>query len=184
MAVNLPDLTGDNPPSGSKGGVPGGTTTTPGGLASVPASPIAASQPTSPKSLLQQTWRPGSFLGLHALLANPRTAPQVSQAIDQAFTFAYQNTTSLQAQLASRQAGKAVVTGSQKAIPTGLSAVKNCSGSIDNGSTAHAFTVTVTPSAMPGAIDIFVWQPTAAGNTTPTAGTTAVTVRWIADGSF
>lgn len=184
MAIAQPDLTGDNPPSGSKSGVPGGATTTPGGSVSIPASPVAAAQPTSPKSLLQQTWRPGSFLNLHLRLLNPKMAPQVSQELDQAIQFTYNNTANLQVQIASRQAGVATVTGSQLAIPTGLSKVKNCSGSIDNGSTAHNFWVSVVPSATPGAVDIFVWQPTAAGNNTPTAGTTAVKVRWIADGTF
>jgi hypothetical protein len=90
----------------------------------------------------------------------------------------------LQTQLAATQTGVSTITGSAIGVPTGLLTVKSVTAAIDNGSTAHNFWVSCTPSKVPGAVDLFVWQPTAAGNNTPVAGTTAVPVRWIATGSI
>jgi hypothetical protein len=77
--------------------------------------------------------------------------------------------------------GNESVTGSKTGIDTGLDEVAQVLASIDNGSTATNFWVTATihPSDK-SQIDLYVWKPTAAGNTTPIAATTAVTVRWLA----
>jgi len=81
------------------------------------------------------------------------------------------------------QSGSLSVKGSKTGIATGLSTVSHAVASVDNGATASAYTVSCRPSpTVTGGIDIYVWQPTAAGNTTPTAATSAVTVHWWATG--
>ena len=75
------------------------------------------------------------------------------------------------------------VTGNLNAVATGLSVVSDVIGSIDNGSTALNYWLSIRPSGTAGAIDIFTWMPTAIAVTTPIAATGAVTVRWIAYGS-
>lgn len=178
MAIVQPDLTGtdvDVGPIGVRNGVPGGAKT-------VTQIATSAAKPSAPQKVVQATYAPGSFLDFHMQLeANPA---QASRALDQAIRFAYDNTATLQAMMACRQSGSALVTGSIKNIPTGLSQVAQVQGSIDNGATAHNFWVSVVKGSTPGAVDIYVWQPTAAGNNTPIACTTPVTVRWIADGSL
>lgn len=80
--------------------------------------------------------------------------------------------------------GRTSVTGSKLGIVTGLTTVTNCGASIDNGATATNFTVTArVSSSVLGGIDVYVWMPTAAGDTTPIAATSAVTVAWWAAGS-
>lgn len=82
------------------------------------------------------------------------------------------------------QSGTTTVTGSKLGIATGLATVVRVTASQDSGATATNFTVSASPSkGTRGAIDIYVWQPTAAGNTTPIAATSAVTVHWWATGS-
>lgn len=82
------------------------------------------------------------------------------------------------------QSGSLKVTGSQLGIKTGLTAVQQVVAGIDNGATATNFWVTsrVTP-ANKTTIDVFVWQPTAAGNNTPIAATTPVVIRWWVTGT-
>lgn len=181
MAVNQPDITGDTS-GGITGGVPGGTTTVPGGLPSVAGSPAAAAQPGSPSRTLQTRWRPDPFTNFHQRL--DRDPAGASRDLDTAIQRTYSGLANLESQIACTQVGSASITGSKKAIPTGLASVSNCSGSIDNGTTAHNFWLSVTPSQTPGAIDVAVWMPTAAGDNTPIAATTAVTVRWLARGSL
>ena len=80
--------------------------------------------------------------------------------------------------------GSLTVTGSKTGIASGLTAVTQVVASIDNGATATNFWVTarVTPTNA-AQVDVFVWQPTAAGNNTPIAATTPVTVRWWCSGT-
>lgn len=79
--------------------------------------------------------------------------------------------------------GNLSVTGSKTGIATGLTTVTNATASINNGATATNFWVTCRPSpTVTGGIDIYVWKPTAAGDNTPIAATTAVTVHWTASG--
>jgi len=81
------------------------------------------------------------------------------------------------------QSGSLSVKGSKTGIATGLSTVSHAVASVDNGATASAYTVSCRPSpTVTGGIDVYVWQPTAAGDTTPTAATSAVTVHWWATG--
>jgi len=79
--------------------------------------------------------------------------------------------------------GVQAVKGSKLGLATGLSKVVTVTASIDNGATASNFTVTarITP-ADTTKIDLFVWQPTAAGNTTPVACTATVNIHWWAVG--
>jgi len=79
--------------------------------------------------------------------------------------------------------GNEIVTGSKLGVPTGLSTVNHVATSVSTGSTPNAYTTSAGPSAtVAGAIDIFVFQPTAAGDTTPIAATAAVLIHWIATG--
>lgn len=183
MAVNVPDLTGGDD-GGSRGGVSGGPPTS--GVPTGPAPPaaVAAAQPNSPAKALQTRWRPESFLNIHTLLTNPATAPQAARSLDRAIQQAYQNDSQLENMAACTQFGKTVVTGSQKGIPTGLSTVSQVTVSVDNGATAHNFWVSGVISQQPGCIDIYCWQPTAAGNNTPIATTGALTIRWSVRGTL
>lgn len=82
------------------------------------------------------------------------------------------------------QGGTATVTGSLSGIVTGLARVATVTASLNTGGSATNFTVTANPNkTAPGSIDIQVWMPTAAGNTTPIAATSAVSVHWYATGS-
>jgi len=80
--------------------------------------------------------------------------------------------------------GHETVTGSDTGLATGLATVAQVIASIDNGATATNFWVTARVNPVNHSlIDLFVWQPTAAGNNTPVACTTAVVVRWWVTGS-
>jgi hypothetical protein len=173
--IDVPDLTGE-PDGGSKGGIPGGAAT--------PMAPVSvqSAQPGSPQKTLQTRWRPESFLDFHRQIAASPT--QASRTLDFAIQRAFQNDSQLENMIAATQTGQATVTGSSLSVSTGLASVSQVTASIDQGATAHNFWVSATPSQQPGCIDLYVWQPTAAGNNTPIACTTAVTVRWIARGSL
>jgi hypothetical protein len=176
MGVNVPDLTGNEDP-GQRAGVTGSP--------SVPAtSPVAvtSASPSSPQRALQTRWRPPSLLDFHTQIA--RNPQQASRDLDVAMQRAYMNTSQLENMIACTQLGQTVITGSQKSIPTGLTTVSQVTVSIDNGATAHNFWVSGVISQQPGCIDIYVWQPTAAGNNTPVACTSAVTVRWSVRGTL
>lgn len=177
--INVPDLTG-NEDGGLRSGVTGGTAVT----GSTPAA-VAAAQPDSPQKLLQTRWRPpSSFSDFHKQMANPQTAAQASRELDVAIQRGYSNDSQLENMIACTQFGKTVVTGKSLSIPTGLLSVTQVTATIDQGATAHNFWVSATPSQQPGCIDIYVWQPTAAGNNTPISCTSAVTVRWSVRGSL
>lgn len=179
MAVNVPDLGGDPSDTGARAGVTGGPALT----GSTPAA-VAAAQPGSPQRLLQTRWRPESFMDFHRWLDDPKLAPQASRTLDRALQGAYQNDAQLESMIACTQFGQSKVTGSLKSIPTGLATVSQVTAVIDQGATAHNFWPSATVSQQPGCIDIYVWQPTAAGNNTPIACTTAVVVRWSVRGTL
>jgi len=81
------------------------------------------------------------------------------------------------------QSGTTTLTGSKLGIPTGLATVTRVTASQDAGATATNFIVSARVSkSVQGAIDIYIWQPTAVGDTTPIAATTACTVHWWATG--
>lgn len=178
MAVNQPDLdSGGTGNIGAKSGITVGPAT--------PASTTAAAtSPIAPVKKLQTRWRPESFLNLHQRLADARQAAQASRALDHAFQTAFQTSAQLECMIACRQSGKTTVTGSAKSIPTGLATVTDVTVSIDNGATAHNFWVSGVISQQPGCIDIYCWQPTAAGDNTPIACTSAVVVRWSVNGTI
>lgn len=175
MPVNVPNLTGD-PTEGSKRGVPAGAAT--------PTSPVAvsAAQSNSPQKQLQTRWRPPSFVDFHQQMT--RNPLQASRELDSAIQRAYTNDSQLENMIAATQVGQVTVTGSSLSVSTGLASVTQVTVSIDNGATAHNFWVSGTISQQPGCVDIYVWQPTAAGSNVPIACTSAVTVRWIARGSL
>jgi len=175
MGVNAPDLTGD-PEDGSKGGIPAGPATATDPVA------VTSAQPNSPQKQLQTRWRPPSFVDFHRQIG--RNPMQASRELDSAIQRAYTNDSQLENMIAATQVGQVTVTGSALSVSTGLASVSQVTASIDNGSTAHNFWVGASPSQQPGCVDLFVWQPTAAGNNTPIACTTAVVVRWIARGSL
>ena len=77
--------------------------------------------------------------------------------------------------------GSSQVTGSLSSVATGLSAVAQVVATVQS-STAINEWATVTLNA-DGTFNIFVWKPTAAGDTTPIASTTARTVLWAAQGT-
>ena len=80
--------------------------------------------------------------------------------------------------------GSLTVTGSATGISSGLSQVTQVVASIDNGSTPTNFWATsrINPTDS-STFDVFVWKPTAAGNTTPIAATTPVVIRWWVTGT-
>lgn len=184
--INQPDLTGD-PDSGTIGGVTVGPTPP-----QTPPVLSIATNPSAPQKILQQTWRPQSFLDFHLAMAGAddktgaglSRASQASRELDTAIKVAHQNDAVLQSMIASTQFGSTIVTGKSLMIPTGLVRVRRATGSISQGATAHNFWVSVNISQTPGAIDIYVWQPTAAGDNTPIACTTAVTVQWSVTGDI
>lgn len=180
--IEHPDLTATATTAGIRRGVPGGTVTSPGGSLSVPGSIAAQSLPESPVIALQQRFRPPSFLGWHDSLQH--TPTQASRDLDAAIQRSFENAYRAETMIACTQHGAATVTGSAVGIPTGLSSVRSASGSVDSGAAPHNFTVSVTPSQTPGAVDIHVFQPTSKTDNTAVAGTAPVTVRWIAVGGL
>jgi len=80
--------------------------------------------------------------------------------------------------------GQTTVTGSQIGIVTGLTIVGTVTASISNGNTATNLWPTASVNAADRSkIDLYVWQPTAAGNNTPIAGTTPILLHWWVTGS-
>jgi hypothetical protein len=76
--------------------------------------------------------------------------------------------------------GSTTVTGSKLGVATGLTTVTRVVAMINSDGLPLNELVTARPAkAGPdGAIDLFVWKPTAAGDTTPIASTTAQNVEW------
>ena len=133
----------------------------------------------APTPFKVQRWRPAPIL--------------TDQNLDLAIKTAFDNTSNLEStspqspvalhgsQISS---GALSVTGLLKAVATGLGTVSNVVAGIDNGSAATNMWVTATPNTVtPGTFDIYVWKPTASGDTTPTKATSPVTVRWLAWGT-
>ena len=75
--------------------------------------------------------------------------------------------------------GTAAITGSGT-VATGLTTIESVSLTI-RGSAASNNVLTYTVSG--GTLTVFVWQPTAAGDTTPIAETVARDVSWEAQGA-
>lgn len=135
---------------------------------------------------LTRRWRPGPFEGIPSELDRSQLDTVLKAIFDHSYGLEQQATLtppSLNGLAVST--GALTVTGSVKAVATGLSTLSNIIVSIDNGAIPTNMTVTATKSAhTPGAFDIYAWKPTAANDTTPIAATAPVTVRWHAWGTL
>ena len=116
-------------------------------------------------------WYPGPFEGMGDI--------DKSQ-LDTALKTIFQHSYALEQSFAS---GSLKVKGHVKAVASGLNTLSDIVVSIDSGSAPSNQWVTATPSATPGAFDVYVWQPTSAGSTVPIASTVATLVRWHAKGA-
>jgi hypothetical protein len=125
-------------------------------------------------------WRPPSFLDFWKRIN--ATPLQAAKDLDDAIQRTYAQVQDLQNQINGTKDGVTSVTGTAT-IATGLRSVTNVLASIDNGTTATNFWVTVAISATVGSIIVNVWKPTGVADTTPVAATTSVSVRWLARGS-
>ena len=128
-------------------------------------------------------WRPDSLKEIH---------PELGEQLDFAIRQAYENQNNAENIAVTNAAGSALklasgtstVTGSLVGIPTGLSTVSLIVGAVIIGSSALNERVSaVVSTSLTGAIELFVWKPTASGDSTPIASTTVRTVQWIALGT-
>lgn len=78
--------------------------------------------------------------------------------------------------------GETSVTGTAD-IATGLATVVQAVACLEDDIALTAAWVSVADSATPGNIVLKVWKPTGSADCTPTAATTAKSVRWIAIGT-
>ena len=108
--------------------------------------------------------------------------------LDLALRIAYSNTATVQADYIAKTPsaeskkvnwGTASITGSGT-VATELTTIESVSLTIQ-GSAASDNVLTYTVSG--GTLTIFVWQPTAAGDTTPIAETVSLTIAWEARGA-
>lgn len=182
VAIEHPDLTATALTTGVKSGVPGGTTLAPGGKLSIPGTPAAQAAANSPITTMQARFRPPVLVDFAQQLQ--RSPADASRNLDTAVLRSYENSYRLETMIACTQHGAASVTGSAIAIPTGLASIRSVTASIDNGSTPHNLTISATPSNVPGAIDIHVFQPASKTDNTPANGTIPVLVRWTAVGGL
>lgn len=124
--------------------------------------------------VVDRRWRPGSF---------------DDKEVDFAFRTAFDGLARNEADALQNPSGQnmratwgsATVTGSLTGIATDLATVAQVIASIDSSAAINEI-VTVALGDE-GQISLFVWKPTAAGDTTPIASTTARTVRWFAAGT-
>ena len=78
--------------------------------------------------------------------------------------------------------GNEIITGT-KTVVTGLSSIDHVTASVSTSGVPNAYTLSCDLNkTTPGSVDISIFQPTAAGNTTPILATAAVLVHWIATG--
>jgi|SRR5579859_5891454 len=134
---------------------------------------------------LQGGWVPTDFTNIHTRLLSkaPGEAQQAAQDLHEAMRLITASVYTVQQNLNGIQGGGLFITGSKLGLATGLALVSSATVSIDNAAVATNKWVTVQFGSVPGTINIFVWQPTAAGDNTPIAATTQVAVRWIAIGT-
>lgn len=131
-------------------------------------------------------WRPGPFEGIPGDIDRSQLDTAFKAIFDHSYGLEQQATLTPKALNGSATAaGSLKVTGSVKAVASGLSTLSNIVVSIDSGGQPSNITVTANPSAhTAGAFDIQVWQPTSSGNNTPVAASAPVTVRWHAWGTL
>lgn len=122
----------------------------------------------------QRRWRPGSF---------------EDKNLDIAMRVLFDSTTELEDKgLSSPTSGfqvvtaTATVTGSVLGIVTGLPSVARVIASIESGDAVNEWVTARETPDTDGSIDLFVWAPTASGDNTPIASTTAREIAWIAFG--
>ena len=131
------------------------------------------------------TFRPPSFLKF--------STPQLRIELDRALPRLYDAHASLDGTAIKAPAfgggfvvdtGSVTITGSKLAIQTRLTTVEQVVASVDNGAVASNswVTATITPDNK-SQINLYVWVPTAAGNTTPIASAAPTVVRWWASGT-
>lgn len=139
------------------------------------------------KVTFPKRWRPGPFDGQLGDIDRSQLDAALKAIYDHSYGLEESSLQVVDTQSNSRMATGAVIVptgGVLKAVATGLSTVSNVVVSEDSGSTPSARKVTATLSTTkPGAIDIYVWQPTSSSVTTPVAATVPVTVRWHAWGT-
>lgn len=131
--------------------------------------------------MAERSWRPGSFVSIEA--------EQQGRELDLAFRVAFDGLTQNESNALQNPSGQNLrvtwgnssVTGSLTRISTGLATVLQVTASLDSDVAINE-SVTVTLGDE-GEMSLFVWKPTAAGDTTPIASTTQRTVRWIAVGT-
>ena len=78
--------------------------------------------------------------------------------------------------------GTTTVTGSVLGIVTGLSSVARVIASIESGDAVNEWVTARQTPDTDGSIDLFVWKPTASGDNTPIASTTAREIPWVSFG--
>lgn len=129
------------------------------------------------------SYRPPSFLKLEK--------ERVEYELDRGFSIIYDSHAKLIQQAVTgpggtgfmATSGEVTVTGSKLRIVTGLTKVLHVVASIAGAAATNQWvTAQVTP-ANKSQIDVFVWKPTAAGDNTPIASTTATVVKWFCTGS-
>jgi hypothetical protein len=149
-------------------------------IASSPAQifPLAQ-QSSNPANRPGDRWRPGPF-------QDPEIDLAIKTSFDNVYGLEHTSTqTPDSINGSSVSSGALSVTGSVKAVATGLSTLSNIIVSIDSAGVPHNLTVSATPSvSIPGTFDVAVFKPTAAGNNTPILNTVPTVVRWHAWGTI
>ncbi len=120
--------------------------------------------------------------------ADERKRKSFIQQLDRNFQIAFDNTSTIESNYIGKTPtlegklvnwGTVAITGSGT-VATGLTTIESVSLTIQ-GSAASDNVLTYTVSG--GTLTILVWMPTAAGDTTPTAETAALTIAWEARGA-
>ncbi len=131
-----------------------------------------------------QRWRPASFMELA-----DKDKDGFLRELDLAMRLAYDSIYSAQDVSVENtsggfqvQLGHTDVLGSKVGVATGLATVVEVVASIRINTAINEWVV-AQPSQTIGAIDIFVWRPTAAGDTTPIASITTRTIAWHVKGT-
>ncbi len=130
------------------------------------------------------TARPPSFLNI----ADNRLKHEIDKAISILFSahshLSQRSITAPGVNGITAVSGSLTILGSKSGITTGLTKVDHVTVSIDSGGVASNQSATANVNGTnKGKIDIQVWMPTAAGDTTPIASTVATVINWFCTGS-
>lgn len=127
--------------------------------------------------------RPPSFLEIEDDRLKPELDKAISIIYDSHARQVQQGVIGPGGQGFTATSGEVTVVGSKLKIVTGLGqVVQVVAGIAGRAASNQSVTAEVTPSDK-SKIDIYVWQPTAAGDNTPIASTTSTIVKWFATGS-